>query len=201
MNSSLESSVRTLFARFQRDRSVLSCVSKSICKKREGRRDQRNHFDPDTSECNSTAGSLKERSECMYITENIRNENKQGKNTEEFKGGGDGCRTTIVVGWTVVCTDMEFEHEKRRWKSTELYNRGGVVGNYGASGQVFRVSHDGAMDCATWSARVGGDYNCAGEEEASWSRIPYHTAAPVRWLHNHILFYYCNCFLKREENF
>jgi hypothetical protein len=42
-----------------------------------------------------------------------------------------------------------------------------VVGNYGASGQVFRVSHDGAMDRATWSARVCGDYNCAGEEEAS----------------------------------
>jgi len=62
---------------------------------------------------------------------------------------------------------MEFEHEKRRWKSTELYNRGGVVGNYGASGQVFRVSHDGGMDRATWSARVCGDYNCAGEEEAS----------------------------------
>jgi hypothetical protein len=34
----------------------------------------------------------------MYIIENIRNENKQGKNTEEFKEGGDGCRTTIVVG-------------------------------------------------------------------------------------------------------
>jgi hypothetical protein len=57
------------------------------------------------------------------------------------------------------------------------------------------------MDCATWSARVGGDYNCAGEEEASWSRISYHAAAPVRWLHNHILFYYCNCFLEREEIF
>jgi hypothetical protein len=42
-----------------------------------------------------------------------------------------------------------------------------VVGNYGASGHVSRVSHDGAMDCATWSARVGGDYSCTGEEEAS----------------------------------
>jgi hypothetical protein len=165
---------------------VLWCVSKFVCKKREGRWDQRNHFDPDTSERNSTAGSLKERSECMYIIANIRNENKQGKYTEEFKVGGDGCRTTIVVGWTVVFTDKEFVHEKRRWKSTELYNRGGVVGNYGASGHVSRVSHDGAMDCGTWSARVGGDYSCAGEEEASWSRISYHTAAPVRWLHNHI---------------
>jgi hypothetical protein len=32
----------------------------------------------------------------MYITENIRNENKQGKNTEEFKGGGDGCGRRLL---------------------------------------------------------------------------------------------------------